>query len=71
MEVRQGKVEAQTMKTEDGRSILLIAGIGPGPAEAVITFPSGSGLQSQTGKTIAEGERYHFTGNDICCDILK
>jgi hypothetical protein len=56
----------------DGNVRILIAGVGPGESQAVITTTAPMPLTSSNGKTVGLGEnKYRFTGQDICSDILS
>ncbi len=67
LEVREGDVHARAFAA-GGEIRLAIAGVGPGPARAVIRIDAE--VVSATGATrkIAPGV-YEFTGGDICYDI--
>jgi len=73
IKVLKGKIRAKAFLSEDGKSLrLLVAGVGPGPAEALLSIPGWSDLSSLTGKSLKRPDgRYHFHGKDICYDILK
>ena len=72
VKVEQGQVEARAFADEKGQVCVLLVGIGPGPAAALVRLPNGAALQSRRGATqpTADGW-YRFTGTDICCDILE
>jgi hypothetical protein len=72
LEVEKGEVFAREFRDADGNVRILIAGVGPGESQAVITTTAPMPLTSSNGKTVALGEnKYRFTGKDICSDILS
>jgi hypothetical protein len=72
LEVEKGEVVAREFRDADGNVRILIAGVGPGESQAVITTTAPMPLTSSNGKTVALGEnKYRFTGKDICSDILS
>ena len=72
LEVEKGEVVAREFRDAEGNVRLLIAGVGPGESQAVITTTAPMPLTSSNGKTVALGEnKYRFTGKDICSDILS
>jgi hypothetical protein len=72
LEVEKGEVVAREFRDAEGNVRILIAGVGPGESQAVITTTAPMPLTSSNGKTVALGEnKYRFTGNDICSDILS
>ena len=71
VETERGEVVAREFRDAEGNVRLLIAGVGPGESQAVITTTAPMPLTSGNGKTVALGEnKYRFTGKDICSDIL-
>jgi hypothetical protein len=71
LEIEKGDVVAREFRDADGNVRLLIAGVGPGESQAVVTTTAPMPLASSNGKTVALGDnKYRFTGNDICSDIL-
>ena len=72
VKVEKGQVEARAFADEKGRVCVLLVGIGPGPAAALVRVPNGAALQSRRGTTqpAADGW-YRFAGIDVCCDILE
>lgn len=72
VKVEKGDVVAREFRDAEGNVRILIAGVGPGESEAVITTTAPMTLTSSNGKTVALGEnQYRFTGKDICSDILS
>lgn len=72
VETKQGEVFAKAFADDKGNVKVLIAGIGPGKAEAVISLPQNINLKSRFGGTkLSSPGRYLFQGNDICSDILE
>jgi hypothetical protein len=72
LEVEKGEVVAREFRDAEGNVRLLIAGVGPGESQAVITTTAPMPLTSSNGKTVALGDnKYRFTGQDICSDILS
>ena len=70
--VEQGQVEARAFRDDQGRDCVLVVGLGPGPASATIPAATPQPLTSRLGATQRTGDGgYHFTGTDICCDILE
>ena len=54
-----------------GNVCILIAGVSQGESRAIATTTGPQLLKSHCGKCVQLGEnRYQFTGNDICSDIL-
>lgn len=72
VETAQGKVKARAFVDDSEKQIrVLITGIGPGDADAILTIPGKTDMKSQYGKTEnLGGGKYRFKGTDICCDIL-
>jgi len=68
----KGVVRARAFKASDNSICLLVAAIGPGQADAVITIPGNiTGLKSLNSMTAELGNsKYHFKGSDNCSDIL-
>ena len=72
LEVEKGEVVAREFRDAEGNVRILIAGVGPGESQAVITTTAPMPLTSSNGKTVALGDnKYRFTGKDICSDILS
>ncbi len=72
VEIEKGEVIAREFRDAAGNVRLLIAGVGPGESQAVITTTAPMPLTSGNGKTVALGDnKYRFTGKDICSDILS
>ena len=72
LEVEKGEVVAREFRDAEGNVRILIAGVGPGESQAVITTTAPMPLTSSNGKTVALGDnKYRFTGQDICSDILS
>jgi hypothetical protein len=72
VEIEKGEVIAREFRDTAGNVRLLIAGVGPGESQAVITTTAPMPLTSGNGKTVALGDnKYRFTGKDICSDILS
>jgi hypothetical protein len=72
LEVEKGEVVAREFRDEEGNVRILIAGVGPGESQAVITTTAPMPLKSANGKTVSLGDnKYRFTGQDICSDILS
>ena len=72
VEIEKGEVIAREFRDAEGNVRLLIAGVGPGESQAVITTTAPMPLTSGNGKTVALGDnKYRFTGKDICSDILS
>ncbi|MFN6043907.1 MAG: carbohydrate binding domain-containing protein [Verrucomicrobiota bacterium] len=72
VKVEKGEVVAREFRDAHGNVRILIAGVGPGESEAVITTSATMPLNSGNGKTVAlGGNQYRFTGKDICSDILS
>jgi hypothetical protein len=72
LEVEKGEVVAREFRDAAGNVRILIAGVGPGESQAVITTTAPMPLTSSNGKTVGLGDnKYRFTGNDICSDILS
>ena len=70
--VEKGEVVAHEFRDAEGTVRILIAGVGPGESQAVITTTAPMPLTSSNGKTVALGDnKYRFTGQDICSDILS
>ena len=71
VETERGEVVAREFRDAEGNVRLLIAGVGPGESQAVITTTAPMPLTSSNGKCVSLGEnKYRFTGKDICSDIL-
>ncbi|MBN1554813.1 MAG: hypothetical protein JXA11_08705 [Phycisphaerae bacterium] len=71
IDVKQGNVKAREFRDKKGNVRVLITGIGPGQAEAVITTTAPMNLRSLYGRCKSLGDgKYRFTGTDICSDIL-
>ena len=67
----KGTVQAREFRDKNGNIRILIAGIGPGEASAVITTTAPMPLKSVYGNCKALGNnRYRFVGENICSDIL-
>jgi hypothetical protein len=72
IEIKKGEVQAREFVDNKGNVRLMIAGIGPGDAEAIITSNTGKPLKSLYGKCeLIGGNKYRFAGKDICSDILS
>ena len=72
LKVIKGKVRAKAFLSDDGKSIrVLIAGVGPGEAEAIVEIPGWKNLDSLTGNSKNCNGKYRFQGKNICYDILK
>ena len=72
LEVEKGEVVAREFRDAEGNVRILIAGVGPGESQAVITTNAPMPLKSANGKTVSLGDnKYRFTGQDICSDILS
>lgn len=71
MKVIKGHVRAQTFKTNDGKTALLIANVGKGEGVAEITFPEGKNLKSCYGLTGFENGKWVFRGKNATGDIVK
>ncbi len=72
IKVEKGMVEAKAFFDDQGNVRIIIAGVGPGKASAVITSTVPMQLKSIYGNCVSLGNnRYRFTGNDICSDILS
>jgi len=71
VENKQGNVLAKAFLDEDKRIKILIAGIGPGKSEAIMTIPQNINLTSRFGRTKSlTSNKYIFQGEGICSDIL-
>ncbi len=71
VETEKGEVVAREFRDADGNVRILVAGVGPGESQAVITTTASMPLTSSNGKCVPLGEnKYRFTGKDICSDIL-
>jgi len=69
--VTAGDVVARGLKSDDGRLVVIVAGIGPGDAKATVDAGV-DGLKSRHGKCKGLGAgKYLFEGKDICADILE
>lgn len=65
------KIEAKCFRSK-GKTVVVIAAVGPGEAKAEITVPKGLTLKSRFGKTIHQGNGvYLFTGKDVDSDLLE
>jgi hypothetical protein len=65
------KIEAKCFRSQ-GKTVVVIAAVGPGEAKAEITVPKGLTLKSRFGKTIHQGNGvYLFTGKDVDSDLLE
>jgi hypothetical protein len=72
LEVVKGEVVAREFRDAEGNVRILIAGVGPGESEAVITTTAPMPLNSLYRNSVPLGQnRYRFTGTDICSDILS
>jgi hypothetical protein len=72
VEIQKGDVQAREFTDNNGNVRIMIAAIGPGEAEAIITSNTGKLLKSVYGKCEVIGDnKYRFTGKDICSDILR
>ncbi len=72
LEVLKGEVLAREFRDAEGNVRILIAGVGPGESEAVITTTAPMPLNSLSRNSVPLGpHRYRFTGADICSDILS
>ncbi len=72
VEIEKGEVVAREFRDADGNVRILVAGVGPGESQAVITTTASMPLISGNGKSVPLGEnKYRFTGKDICSDILS
>jgi len=68
----RGRVVASRLTDAAGRTVVIVAGIGPGPSRAVFPVDAGKRYISRYGLCTAAGPgRFRFRGTDICADILS
>ena len=71
MKIIKGDAKAKAFTADNGKTCVLIAAIGPGPAEAVIKISGGDKLKSRYGRsTLNQNGTWIFKGNNIDCDVL-
>ena len=69
--VADGRVVAARLGDGSGRTIVIVAGIGPGTCRAVFPVDPGKRYVSRYGLCTPAGPgRFRFRGTDICADIL-
>ena len=67
----KANTRARAWQAENGKICLVVAGVGGGRSEAVITVPGKENLKSVYGRTIPlGGGRYQYTSDDLGSDIL-
>ena len=67
----KANIRARAWQAENGKICLVVAGVGGGRSEAVITVPGKENLKSVYGRTIPlGGGRYQYTSDDLGSDIL-
>ena len=70
-QVLQGRADARLFQDEAGRIRIIVAAIGPGPAEVVVRPPAGKSFTSAFGHaTLQEDGAWRFTADGIAADIL-
>jgi len=67
----EGSVLSKAYKDAEGRIRVLVAGVGPGQSQALLTVGTQTPLRSVYGACSRQRDgRYRFRGTDLCSDIL-